>query len=151
MICGSMRESQKQAGKKYAQFSAVGLSNMLVDVGALNLLLFLGPTGSPEVLVLYNVVALVLANANSYLWNTLWTFREQARHDARQAGMFTAQGLLNVAVGSALLWAAARGLAAHTDLSPWVVGNAAKAVSTVTASTVSFLFLRLFVFRPKEA
>jgi putative flippase GtrA len=97
------------------------------------------------------VVALVLANANSYLWNTLWTFREQARHDARQAGMFTAQGLLNVAVGSALLWAAARGLAAYTDLSPWVVGNAAKAVSTVTASTVSFLFLRLFVFRPKEA
>jgi hypothetical protein len=32
-----------------------------------------------------------------------------------------------------------------------VVGNVAKAVSTVTASTVSFLFLRLFVFRPKEA
>jgi putative flippase GtrA len=134
MICGSMRESQKQTGKKYAQFSAVGVSNMLVDVGALNLLLFLAPTGSPEVLVLYNVGALVLANANSYLWNTLWTFRDQARHDAKQAGMFTA-----------------RGLGAYTDLSPWVVGNVAKAVSTVTASTVSFLFLRLFVFRPKEA
>jgi putative flippase GtrA len=151
MICGSMRESQKQTSKKYAQFSVVGFSNMLVDVGALNLLLFLAPTGSPELLVLYNVAALVLANANSYLWNTLWTFREQARHDAKQAGMFTAQGLLNVAVGSALLWAAARGLAAYTDLSPWVAGNAAKAVSTVTASTVSFLFLRLFVFRPKQA
>ncbi len=62
-----MRESQKQTGKKYAQFSEVGFSNMLVDVGALNLLLFLAPTGSPEVLVLYNVAALVLANANSYL------------------------------------------------------------------------------------
>ena len=151
MISGSMRESQKQTGKKYAQFSAVGVSNMLVDVGALNLLLFLAPTGSPEVLVLYNVGALVLANVNSYLWNTLWTFRDQARHDAKQAGMFTAQGFLNVAVGSALLWAAARGLGAYTDLSPWVVGNVAKAVSTVTASTVSFIFLRLFVFRPKEA
>ena len=146
-----MREPQKQTGKKYAQFSAVGFSNMLVDVGVLNLFLLLGPTGSPELLVLYNAVALVLANANSYLWNTLWTFRDQARHDVKQAGMFTAQGLLNVAVGSALLWAAARGLGAFTDLSPWVVGNVAKAVSTVTASTVSFLFLRLFVFRPKEA
>jgi putative flippase GtrA len=151
MICGSMRESRKQTGKKYAQFSAVGFSNMLVDVGVLNLFLLLAPTGSPEVLVLYNVAALVLANANSYLWNTLWTFREQARHDAKQVGMFTAQGLLNVAVGSALLWAAARGLAAYTDLSPWVSGNVAKAFSTVTASTVSFIFLRLFVFRPKEA
>jgi putative flippase GtrA len=146
-----MRESQKQTGKKYAQFSLVGFSNMLVDVGALNLMLFLAPTGSPEVLVLYNVVALVLANANSYLWNTLWTFREQARHNARQAGMFTAQGLLNVALGSALLWAAARGLHTYTDLSPWVSGNVAKAFSTVAASTASFLFLHLFVFRPKEA
>ncbi|HEV2094520.1 MAG TPA: GtrA family protein [Rubrobacter sp.] len=146
-----MRESQKQTGMKYAQFSAVGFSNMLVDIGVLNLLLLLGPTGSPELLVLYNVVALVLANANSYLWNTLWTFKEQARHDARQAGMFTAQGLLNVAVGSALLWLAAHRLRAHTDLSPWVSGNIAKAVSTVAASTLSFLFLRLFVFRPKEA
>jgi putative flippase GtrA len=146
-----MRDSQKQAGKKYAQFSVVGFSNMLVDVGVLNLLLFLAPTGSPELLVLYNVGALILANANSYLWNTLWTFKEQARHDAKQAGMFTAQGLLNVAVGSALLWAAARGLHAYTDLSPWASGNVAKAVSTVSASTVSFLFLRLFVFKPKEA
>jgi putative flippase GtrA len=146
-----MRESQKQTGKKYAQFSLVGFSNLLVDVGALNLLLFLAPTGSPEVLVLYNVAALVLANANSYLWNTLWTFRDEARHDAKQAGMFTAQGLLNVALGSALLWLAAHGLNAYTDLSPWVGGNVAKAISTVAASTVSFIFLRLFVFRPKEA
>ncbi len=146
-----MRASQKQAGVKYAQFSAVGISNMLVDFGALNLLLLLAPTGSPELLVLYNAVALVLANANSYVWNTLWIFREQARHDAKQVGLFTAQGLLNVAVGSALLWLAARGLGAYTDLSPWLGGNAAKVISTVTASTISFLFLRLFVFRQREA
>jgi putative flippase GtrA len=146
-----MRESQKQTGVKYAQFSAVGFSNMLVDVGALNLLLLLGPTRSPELLVLYNVGALVLANANSYVWNTLWTFKDQTQHDAKQVGLFTAQGLLNVAVGSALLWLAAHGLRAYTDLSPWLSGNAAKAISTVSASTVSFLFLRLFVFKPKEA
>ena len=96
-----MREFQKQTGVKYAQFSLVGISNMVVDVGALNLLLLVGPTRNPELLVLYNVAALILANANSYLWNTLWTFKEQAQHDAKQVGMFTAQGLLNVAVGSA--------------------------------------------------
>jgi putative flippase GtrA len=65
--------------------------------------------------------------------------------------MFTAQGLLNVAVGSALLWLAAHGLKSYTDLSPWVGGNVAKAISTASASTVSFLFLRPFVFRPKGA
>jgi putative flippase GtrA len=101
---------------KYAQFSAVGISNMLVDVGVLNFLPLLGPTRSPELLVLYNVAALVPANANSYLWNTFWTFKDQARHDAKQVGLFTAQGLFNVALGSALLWLAAHGLMAYTPL-----------------------------------
>ena len=146
-----MRESQKQTGVKYAQFSLVGASNMLVDIGALNLFLLLWPTRSPELLVLYNLVALILANANSYLWNTLWTFRDRARHDAKQVGMFTAQGLLNAGVGSLLLWMTAHGLRAYTDLSPWISGNVAKVVSMVVASTMSFLFLRFFVFRPRKA
>ena len=88
-----MRESQEQTGVKYAQVSLVGISNMLVDVGVLNLLLLVGPTTSPELLVLYNVGALILANTNSYLCNTLGTFKDQARHDARQVDMFTAKGL----------------------------------------------------------
>ena len=148
---GPMRKSQKQTGIKYAQFSLVGASNMLVDIGVLNLLLLLGPTQSPELLVLYNVGALILANANSYLWNTLWTFRDQAQHDARQVSMFTAQGLLNAGVGNLLLWVVAHGLRAYTDLSPLVSGNVAKVVSMVAASTMSFLFLRFFVFRPRKA
>ena len=146
-----MRSSQKQTGVKYVQFSLVGASNTLVDVGMFNLLLLLWSTHSPGLLVAYNVAALVLANANSYLWNTLWTFRNQARHDAKQVGLFTAQGLLNVGVGSLLLWLVAHGLGAYTDLSPLVSGNVAKAVSMMVASTMSFLFLRLFVFRPKKA
>ena len=144
-----MRESQKQTGVKYAQFSLVGASNLLVDVGVLSLLLLLKPTDSPELLVVYNVGALILANVNSYLWNTLCTFRQQARHDAKQVGMFTAQGLLNAGVGSLLLWLAAHGLKAHTDLSPLASGNVAKVASMVAASTIRFIFLRFFVFRPR--
>jgi putative flippase GtrA len=144
-----MQQSHKQTGVKYAQFSLVGASNTLVDVGVFNLLLW--STHSPELLVAYNVAALVLANANSYLWNTLWTFRDQARHDAKQVSMFTVQGLLNAGVGSLLLWLVAHGLGAHTDLSPLLSGNVAKVVSMAVASTLSFLFLRFFLFRPKKA
>jgi hypothetical protein len=43
-----MRESHKQTGVKYARFSAVGLSNMLVDFGALNILMFLSPHQEPR-------------------------------------------------------------------------------------------------------
>ncbi len=141
------RESGKKTGVKYAQFSLIGGSNALVDLGVLNLLLLIWPTRSPEILVVFNVAALVLTSANSYLWNTLWTFRHQARHDARQVGLFTAQGVLNVAVGGLLLWLLAHWIVAHTDLSPLAGGNVAKVVSMVGASTLSFVLLRFFVFR----
>ena len=146
-----LRESGKKTGIKYAQFSLVGGSNALVDIGVLNLLLLLSPTRSPELLVVYNVAALVVTNANSYLWNTLWTFRHRARHDARQVGLFTVQGVLNVAVGGFLIWLLARGLMIYTDLSPLAGSNVAKVLSMVGASTMSFVFLRFLVFRkPKQ-
>ena len=141
-----MQEPGKKTAVKYAQFSLIGGSNALVDLGVLNLLLLIWPTRSPEILV-FNAAALVLTNANSYLWNTLWTFRHQARHDAKQVGLFTAQGALNVAVGGLLLWLLAHWLVAHTDLSPLAGGNVAKVASMVGASTLSFVLLRFLVFR----
>ncbi|HEX6710224.1 MAG TPA: GtrA family protein [Rubrobacter sp.] len=137
-------------GLKYAQFSLVGASNALVDLGTLNLLLLALPTQSPATLVLYNLLALVLANANSYVWNSMWTFRHHARHDARQVGMFAAQAALGIGVGSLVLWLVARGLVSYEGLSPLVAGNAAKLVSMAVGSTTSFVILRFFVFRHKD-
>jgi putative flippase GtrA len=117
-----------------------------VDLGTINVLLLIEPTRSPKMLVLYNLVALVLANANSYLWNTHWTFRNYARHDAKQLGMFAAQAALGTGVGSLVLWLVARGLVAYRDLSPLVVANIAKLSSMLVGSTTSFLLLRTFVF-----
>lgn len=129
----------------------VGLGNAVVDFGTLNLLLWLWPPGDPIWLALYNTLALVLANANSYFWNTLWTFRRQFRHaDPRQKRVgFGAQALLNVGVNNSLFWVLA-GLLAGTTL-PLVVGqNIAKVISTLGASAFSFLALRYVVFRPRS-
>lgn len=120
-----------------------------MDVGIFALLVFVFSARSPEILVVYNVVALALANANSYVWNTLWTFRSQAGHDARQVGLFTGQAVLNAALGGLLLWLAAHWLATHTGLSPFAGGNVAKVLSMVVASAMSFLLLRSFVFPRK--
>src|SRR3712207_8742052 len=51
----------------------------------------------------YNGVALVLANLNSYVWNTRWTFRGRAkRRDPRQRVLFALQALANIAVSNGL-------------------------------------------------
>ena len=135
----------------YAEFSVVGVGNAVVDLGMLNLLLWLWPTGDFSMLALYNTVALLCANANSYFWNTMWTFRRQAkRTDPLQKRIgFAAQAFLNLGVSNALFWVAAGWLAA-TAL-PVVVGqNLAKVISTVVASALSFLVIRHVVLNPRS-
>ena len=136
----------------YAKFSVVGLTNVVVDYGTLNLLLLLFPSRDHNHLVAYNLVALLLANTNSYLWNTRWTFRRsRARLDHKQKAMFAVQALLNVGVSSVVLWLATRLLFAYTALPSIVVGNLAKVFSSVLATTLSFLILRSLVFRGTKA
>ena len=148
-----LRESGKplpETGVKYAQFSLVGATNALVDLGSLNLLLLLFPVRSPTILVLYNLVALALTNTNSYLWNTRWTFKEGSKHGARQVVLFAAQAAIGAGVGTLTLWLVASGLATYEGLSPLVAGNTAKLVSMVVGSTTSFVLLRFVIFRKKE-
>jgi putative flippase GtrA len=135
----------------YAEFSVVGVANAFVDLGTLNLLLWHWPTGDSTRLALYNTLALVLANANSYFWNSVWTFRRQSRRadPGQKVVGFGAQALLNVGMNNVLFWAAAE-LLADTAL-PVVIGqNVAKVISTVGASALSFLMLRYIVFSPRS-
>lgn len=141
-----IRHSRKFFGS-YAKFSMVGLTNVVVDYGTLNLLLLLFPTRELNHLAAYNLVALVLANTNSYFWNTRWTFSSRASHDHRQKALFAAQALLNVGVSSVVLWLAARMLFTYAALPSIVVGDLAKILSSVVATTLSFLILRCLVFR----
>src|SRR3954447_19219274 len=130
----------------YGQFSVVGMGNAIVDLGTLNLLLWLWPSADPGMLALYNTGAMLLANANSYFWNTAWTFRRQARRTKllRKRVGFATQAVLNIGVNDSVFWLAI-GWLASTPL-PAVVGqNVAKVISTLVASALSFIVLRYVV------
>lgn len=128
----------------------MGAGNAVVDVGTLNLLLWFFPVASGSLhIVAYNGVALLLANANSYLWNTLWTFREKARGDWLQRVLFAGQAVVNVAINAGLFWVSISLILGYADLSSTVAGNLAKVLSTVVAFAVSFFILRHLVFSGK--
>ena len=140
------RDRLKRGGKRFSKFSVVGLSNAVVDIGVLNLFLWLQPTRDPMLLVLFNGVALVLANTNSYVWNSLWTFRERADPGPRQTVLFALQALVNIAVSNGLFWALIHPLLVDTDIPVYLVGNTAKIISVVVASTISYFIMRYLVF-----
>jgi putative flippase GtrA len=136
----------KRGGKRFSKFSLVGLSNAAIDIGVLNLFLWLEPTREVSLLVLYNGVALVLANLNSYLWNTLWTFRGRAEHDVRQIVLFALQVLVNIGISNGLFWALVHPIIVYTDVPTYLAGNVAKIISVTVASTISFFIMRYVVF-----
>lgn len=127
----------------------MGAGNALVDIGTLNLLLFLFPAGGSLRIVAYNGVALLLANANSYLWNTLWTFREKAQGNTEQRALFAVQALVNIGLNAGLFWLTINLVFLYADFSAAVAGNLAKVLSTVVAFGVSFFILRHLVFSGK--
>ena len=141
----------KRGGVRFSKFTIVGLSNAAVDIGTLNLFLWLAPTRDPSVLALYNGVALVLANLNSYFWNTRWTFRHRAkRRDARQRILFTVQAFFNICVSNGLFYVLVHPVLIYTDVPAYLVGNVAKLISVAVASTLSFFVLRYLVFSRKR-
>lgn len=137
----------KKGGIRFSKFTVVGLSNAVVDLGILNLFLWLASTRDPSVLALYNGVALVLANVNSYFWNTRWTFRGRAkRRDRRQRVLFTLQALFNICVSNGLFFLLVRPVLVYTEVPAYLAGNVAKLVSIAVASTLSFFLMRYLVF-----
>ena len=137
----------KKGGVRFSKFTVVGLSNAVVDLGILNLFLWLASTRDPSLLALYNGVALVLANVNSYFWNTRWTFRGRAkRRDRRQRVLFTLQALFNICVSNGLFFLLVRPVLVYTEVPAYLAGNVAKLVSIAVASTLSFFLMRYLVF-----
>lgn len=136
----------KRGGKRFSKFTVVGLSNSVIDIGVLNLFLWLQPTREVYLLVIYNAIALVLANLNSYVWNTLWTFRSRAEHDLRQIVLFALQVLVNIVVSSGLFWALIHPIIVYTEVPTYLAGNVAKIISVTVASTISFFIMRYVVF-----
>ena len=136
----------KSGGKRFSKFSIVGLSNAALDIGILNLFLWLEPTREVTLLVIYNGIALVVANLNSYAWNTLWTFRGRAEHDLRQIVLFGLQALVNIGISNGLFWALIRPVIVYTEVPTYLAGNVAKIISVTVASTISFFIMRFVIF-----
>jgi putative flippase GtrA/GT2 family glycosyltransferase len=62
--------------KRFAKFASVGVANTLIDIGVLNLLLWLFPTTSQLTLMQYNATAVLCGACNSFFWNKYWTFHK---------------------------------------------------------------------------
>jgi putative flippase GtrA len=82
-----------------AKFGAVGAANFAVDIGILNLLIFISGVATGPTYTVFKIISFVFAVSNSYLWNKIWTFKKT---DTKETGKEFGQFIMISVIGLVL-------------------------------------------------
>ncbi|MYL64833.1 GtrA family protein [Bacillus hwajinpoensis] len=141
-----------RGSKQVMSFSAIGVMNALVDIGALNLLMLFFPTDDRIQLIMYNTISYVLAIINSYFWNAKLTFPSKAIHDRKQVLLFLAQAVIALGISNLVFYGAL--LIFEWILLPrYIERNISKGLAMLLSSASSFFMMKHLVFprtKPKQ-
>lgn len=152
-------EHNQGEGKKtliqFIKFNLVGVLNTLVDFIVFQLLNLL--LGWPA--YISQVISYSCGVANSYIFNSRWTFRETRQKSVREVVLFIAVNLVSLGVSLGVMWLmknvfgvtnawAAERIPAFAQ--SFVTGDTvAKLIATVFSVIVNYIGNRLFVFNRK--
>jgi len=135
-------------GKTFRQlwcFSLVGGLNTLIDLLILNMLLWLFPTQSTFLLIIYNSIAYGIGAINSFVLNKYWTFSHKQRTTATELLRFAVTTCVGIAGNDLLIWIV--GGVLHPFISnPALWTNTSKVIAIFGTSSISYLGMRLWVF-----
>jgi putative flippase GtrA len=139
--------------RQLLRFGVVGMLNTLIDLLALNGLLFLFPTTGTVHLLAYNSLAYSLGAANSFFLNKYWTFKQRQPTARGELMRFATATLLGIGWSSVILWLASHVL--HPVIAnPVLWANASKVLAIGGTVLISYLEMRLWVFvhhAPKQS
>ncbi|MCB1682737.1 MAG: GtrA family protein [Rhodospirillales bacterium] len=141
-----MRNIVKSHYKRFSKFAAVGVLNTVIDYSVFSLLRY----GFGVYYIFAHVSGFIIANANSFFLNSLWTFKKLRRDTFwQQASKFFLISLVGLGFSTVALYFAVEllSLYLHENLLPDLWGK-------VFASGVSMMWNYigswLFIFKEKE-
>lgn len=130
---------------QFLRFGLVGCLNTLIDVLALNCLLWLWPTQNAALFLLLNSFAYTLGALNSFLLNRAWTFQRKGQTTMREVSRFVLTTLAGIACNDLMLGSLNSSFqAAHLNTNLWI--NVAKLLAIAGTVFISYLAMRLWVF-----
>jgi len=140
---------------QFAKFILVGGLNFLIDLGVLNLLI---STSGIKAGVWYSVfkgISFLIATANSYFWNKLWTFQpltsllhnNEVKNANKEFGQFLMVSivgfLINVGVASLIV----NIIGSPLTVKPEIWANVGAMTGSIAGLMWNFIGYKLIVFR----
>lgn len=131
-----------------AKFGCVGAANFAVDIGILNLLIFLSGSAAGVIYIVFKVISFTFAVTNSYIWNKIWTFKKvDTKETGKEFGQFimiSVIGLiLNAAVAGFLVIVV--GPMGGINVKTWASVSAA--VASIAVMAWNFIGYKFWVFK----
>lgn len=131
------------------RFAIVGASNTAIDVGILNLLLWLYPSTDTWRTLEYNSLAILLGATNSFFWNKYWTFQQRNKITAQEIFRFVVLAVSTMLLNDVLIFLLSK--AFPTVMQSSLLGaNALKLAAIVGTMSISFFGMRIWVFFQKK-
>lgn len=136
--------------EQFGKFAAVGTLNTLLDLGVLNLLIFVFNISSGAYYSGFKAISFLIATTNSYFWNKFWTFQSKlpvtAGEYARFAAFTLVGTLINVSVASIVVNVI--GAPYGIDVKLWA--NIGALIAVAASFLWNFLSYRNIVFRKND-
>ncbi|MDP3900788.1 MAG: GtrA family protein [bacterium] len=130
-----------------AKFLLVGALNTFLDLGVLNLLIFLAQISSGPLFAVFKGISFLVAVINSYAWNKLWTFSSGKQISGREFSQFMIVSVIGLAINVGTATFVVNVLGPQFGAGDALWANAG-AISAAFASLLwNFLGYKLFVFK----
>lgn len=132
------------------KFAEVGVSNMAIDFGILNLLIWLtGVTGGWSIAPL-NAASFLVATTNSYFWNKFWTFKKAGTAGGKKFTQFLIISTIGIGINTGIVVAGTSLMAPFLQMSPGAWVNVMKILATFASMTWNFLGYKFIVFKHEQ-
>lgn len=134
--------------QQFGKFAAIGFTNFVVDIGALNLFIAWHGQALGRWYAVFKAMAFLVAVTHSFFWNKYWTFEASQSEEGRvEFGKFVAVNLVAAGVNVSVATLVANGVNPLFGFSSPLWATAAAVVGSAAALIFSFVGLRLLVFR----
>lgn len=130
-----------------AKFSLVGFSNVAVDFGVLNLLMWQTNIYSGRWVILLNALSFTAAATNSYLWNKFWTFQSKESSGGSEFVQFFVVAIIGALVNTGIVYGLTTFISPVLGLSKKLWANLAKVLATFASLVWDFIGYKFIVFK----
>ena len=135
---------------QFGKFAAVGTLNTFIDLGVLNLEIFLSGIAGGAGYAVFKAISFLCGTTNSFFWNKYWTFNAKGAATGKETGKFFLFAVAGWAINVGIATFVVNVITRPVSLDPRVWANVGGLCGVAGAFLWDFLSYKFFVFKEKK-